>query len=654
MYVDSNTNSQTYWQKEISHAMSGTIFFTCLTFAISALSAALRISAWPAAPGRWGRRQQDFRKVKADVEPGLACCDKFFDCAKSNCVEKSRDLRAPCQLDWERTGRPAAREHNEYEETRSGRAEPGTPECPWKSYEYEETRRFRKLRHRRYWQNLATQSPYIYCLLTASSEGFLECETKIWSLPWRQNGKPRCGRSFIWELVTDQTGITGIPVIDWQQQMWQRTNLLTDNAVQFATAKTCVFSDSVLCLGGISPDPVRAWKDKINWFMESRQFRELDRVDGGADGVRVENFKGFTTLGILAEIQKMMTEIKCEPKHFQGRIIFMSTYNDIEWRKQRNRGNCIANSFNVADYARKCEPGCWSCLGPGTEKKWYGTRVYKPNGEWDEVAQVMMDHFSESGHPVLRGSSAFEREELKSKGKGRSTIHFNGSDETIDVILRTSISVNQLSIYGAAADMCGDQAWVVSRNSKGAGETRSAWESGNHVNATRNVDNKSNFSDWCRSTGKLVAWMTKLCSNGGLAKTVEKEQFFMTLDDDQLDRLNGSCREYTLPRSDQSPQVKRWIRGNTKIGPVLDVTVCYHQGRSGVEIMIKFLFGNKTCSWVRIVNGINKHVTERQKRFTLQVLERRVQGNLLRRLDHDRHQIWRCLLCLCHTVNESG
>ena len=72
--------------------------------------------------------------------------------------------------------------------------------------------------------------------------------------------------------MTDQKEITGFPVIDWQQQMWQRTTLLTDKAVQFATAKTFVFSDSVLCLGGISPAPVRAWKDKINWFMESRQF----------------------------------------------------------------------------------------------------------------------------------------------------------------------------------------------------------------------------------------------------------------------------------------------------------------------------------------------------------------------------------------------
>ena len=80
--------------------------------------------------------------------------------------------------------------------------------------------------------------------------------------------------------------------------------------------------------------------------------------------------------------------------------------------------------------------------------------------------------------------------------------------------------------------------------------------------------------------------LTKLCSNAGLAKTVEKGQYFMTLDDDQLDRPNGSCREYTLPRSDQSSQVTGWTRGKMKIGPVLDVTVCYHQGRYGVKIMI--------------------------------------------------------------------
>ena len=32
----------------------------------------------------------------------------------------------------------------------------------------------------------------------------------------------------------------------------------------------------------------------------------------------------------------------------------------------------------------------------------------------------------------------------------------NGSDDTIELILRTIISVNQLSVYGAVADLCGE------------------------------------------------------------------------------------------------------------------------------------------------------------------------------------------------------
>ena len=35
----------------------------------------------------------DRGKVKAYDELGLSCCDKFFDCAKSNCVEKSGDTQ---------------------------------------------------------------------------------------------------------------------------------------------------------------------------------------------------------------------------------------------------------------------------------------------------------------------------------------------------------------------------------------------------------------------------------------------------------------------------------------------------------------------------------------------------------------------------------
>ena len=93
----------------------------------------------------------------------------------------------------------------------------------------------------------------------------------------------------------------------------------------------------------------------------------LDRR--GADGVRVENFPGFTTSGILDDIQKMMTESKCEPEEFKGRIIFMSMYNNIDWTRRGNKQNCIANALRVTEYARRFPQGRWSFLVPGSKKK---------------------------------------------------------------------------------------------------------------------------------------------------------------------------------------------------------------------------------------------------------------------------------------------
>ena len=65
-----------------------------------------------------------------------------------------------------------------------------------------------------------------------------------------------------------------------------------------------------------------------------------------------------------------------------------------------------------------------------------------------------MANFSDSGHPIFRASSAFEREEFRSKGGGKKSIHFNFSHENIELRLRTVICANQLSIYVAIADLC--------------------------------------------------------------------------------------------------------------------------------------------------------------------------------------------------------
>ena len=71
--------------------------------------------------------------------------------------------------------------------------------------------------------------------------------------------------------------------------------------------------------------------------------------------------------------------------------------------------------------------------------------------------------------------------------------------------------------------------------------------------------------------------LTKICTDAGSLKTVEIGQYFMSkLTDEFLHYAEPvTCREYTLPRDDESTDPKGWIQGNTKIGPVLEVTTSY-------------------------------------------------------------------------------
>ena len=68
--------------------------------------------------------------------------------------------------------------------------------------------------------------------------------------------------------------------------------------------------------------------------------------------------------------------------------------------------------------------------------------------------------------------------------------------------------------------------------------------------------------------------MSKFCTDAGFLTTVEVGQYFMTKDTEEFSQFTGSvaCREYTLPRDESLTEPKGWIRGNTKIGPVLEVT----------------------------------------------------------------------------------
>ena len=106
--------------------------------------------------------------------------------------------------------------------------------------------------------------------------------------------------------------------------------------------------------------------------------------------------------------------------------------------------------------------------------------------------------------------------------------------------------------------------------------------------------------------------LIKNCTDAGFLETVEVGQYFMTKHTENFSQFAEpvTCREDTLPRDEKSTDPKGWIQGNTKIGPVLEVTKSYLQGQHGVEIRIESVNKDNSHSWVRISHSLNKFVTD--------------------------------------------
>ena len=89
-------------------------------------------------------------------------------------------------------------------------------------------------------------------------------------------------------------------------------------------------------------------------------------------------------------------------------------------------------------------------FGPGSEKKWYPSenRATRSLGPYcgTDVAGICR-----SGHPIFRATTPLSRGQLKSRERGKLSIHFTADQDTIDTIYHIILSVNQLSVYGAVA-----------------------------------------------------------------------------------------------------------------------------------------------------------------------------------------------------------
>ena len=275
----------------------------------------------------------------------------------------------------------------------------------------------------------------------------------------------------------------------------------------------------------------------------------------------------------------------------------MSMFNDISWSDD-NEQECESIT------ASRFPPGRWSLLGPGSEKKWYSTHEDRPKGEWDRVAELMMIKFGESWHPVFRPRVHCLKERLKAKEV--VSIQFCADGDTIETVFRTIVSVNQLSIYGAVADLCEDYkaCHVGTERLVLAGQSDPLFEPVSLLTKTPTPSTDDPVQE-----GRLSQQNRgiKICTDAGFLTTVGVGQYFTTKDTEEFSQFTESvaCREYTLPRDGKSSDPRGGIRGNTKIGPVLEVTTSYLQGKYGVEIRIESMHKDHSHSWVWISHGLN-------------------------------------------------
>ena len=230
----------------------------------------------------------------------------------------------------------------------------------------------------------------------------------------------------------------------------------------------------------------------------------------------------------------------------------------------------------------------------------------------------MLLEFAESGHPIFRATTPLSRGILKSKGHGKLSMHFTADYPTRETVFRSKFSANQLSIYGAVANICEE----FEAHQDGSGEPDVLMGQSivlGEIKAEIHLQNENSSNHqilWQQYMERIESLspeskVSRFCMEAGFMRIVEVGQYFMTKDTGDFRHFRSvACREYTLLRDDPASQPIGWIQGNTRIGPVVEVTTSYLWGKYGVDIRIWSLSQDNSHSWVRISYGTNKYVID--------------------------------------------
>ena len=259
-------------------------------------------------------------------------------------------------------------------------------------------------------------------------------------------------------IVGQSDEIFGVTPINWENSSWKQLSLVSDEEViSLSYAKVYVFSDSVLCFGKMNQNPTSnsAWEEKLSWFKSSSQYRTLDTIDAEPMEFVWNISQDSPHCSSTTKSKSSCLKLAIKPEQFQGRIIFMSMFNDIIWWSKDNE-NCIANSTLVSLFAKKNPAGrlvisqTWIRKEVVFHLQWKTTRRMGQS-RWiddDQIRRKRTTSFPSHESIVPRNAKKQRRWEIIK--------HFCADLETITTVFRTIIFVNQLSIHGAVSDLCNE------------------------------------------------------------------------------------------------------------------------------------------------------------------------------------------------------
>ena len=88
-----------------------------------------------------------------------------------------------------------------------------------------------------------------------------------------------------------------------------------------------------------TPEAIERWEGQMEGLRLYSSYQDAVGIDGETVEFEWKMFLGFSSLSIFHEIQQDSEKRKIQPEEFKDKIIFVSMFKDIDWKKRKDE-NC--------------------------------------------------------------------------------------------------------------------------------------------------------------------------------------------------------------------------------------------------------------------------------------------------------------------------